>query len=150
MPMSGKRKRGEDNLKEKLEINISVRRIEEERPDVQKTPANVCLAISSQKFNFENVKKTLNLENAPLTVAAKTSGFNGGNVKKLASIFGNKEVKNISERVSQAIDPGLASKLANGREPRKSSGKKRTWELGQKGAVLPPNVIRADCDPRSK
>ena len=153
MPMSGKRKRCEDYLNEKLEVNRSVRRKEEERPDVQKTPANVCLAISSQKFNYENVKKILNLENAPLTVAAKTSGLNGGNVKKLASIFGkfkNKEVKNIPEGVSQADDPGLASKIANGREPVKSSGKKRTWELAQKGAVLPPNVIGADFDPRGK
>ena len=88
-----------------------------------------------------------------MTVAAQTSGLSGGNVRKLASIFGNvrsKEVKNILKGVSQAEDPGLASRLANGREPSRSSGKKRTWELGQKGAVLPPNVIGADFDPESK
>ena len=152
VPMSGKRKRCEDYLNEKLEVNRSVRRKEEDRPEVQNTPTNENIATSST-FKYENLKKVSKFENAPLNLAARTDGFNVGKVKQLASIFGkfkNKEVNNISEGVSQANDPGLASKLANGREPSKSSGKKRTWELGQKGAVLPPNVIGADFDPRGK
>ena len=119
------------------------------------TPANVCLGESSREFGKENVKveNISNFKIAPLTVAAQTSGLNGGKVMKLASIFGNlrsKEVKNNLKGVSQAEDPGLANRLANGREPSMGTGKKRTWELGQKGAVLPPNVIGADFVPESK
>ena len=53
-----------------------------------------------------------------MKLAARIDRFSVGKVKELASIFAkmkNKEVKNISEGVSQANDPGLASKLANGR-----------------------------------
>ena len=62
----------------------------------------------------------------------------------------SKEVRNNSEGVSQASNPGLASAIANGREPYKDSGKKRTWELSQKVAAMPPNVIGAETGPRSK
>ena len=55
MPMPGKRKRVED-LKEKQEMNRSVRRKEEELPVVQNTPTNVCHANSSKEFKKENVR----------------------------------------------------------------------------------------------
>ena len=125
-------------------------------PDTMNTPTNVCIEESSGEFEMENVKVKNSIQNfkiAPLTVAANNIGLNGGIVKKLASIFGNvksKEVKNIQKGVSQADDPGLANRLANEREPSMGTEKKRTWELGQKGAVLPPNVIGADFVPESK
>ena len=156
MPMPGKKRKRVEDLKEKSEEKRSVRKKEEELPDILNTPANVCLTESSGEFENENVKVENTVSNfkiAPLTVAAKTIGLNGGKVKKLASIFGNlksKEVKNFPKGASQADDPGLANRLANGREPSMGNGKKRTWELGQKGAVLPPNVIGADFVPESK
>ena len=88
-----------------------------------------------------------------MTLAARIDGFNVGKVKELASIFGkmrSKEVRNISKGVSQARYPGLARATANGREPNIDSGKKRTWELSQKVAAMPPNVIGAETGPRSK
>ena len=154
MPMSGKKRKRVEDLKEKPEENRSVRSKGEEVPDILNTPANVCLAESSREFRKENLKveNIPNFKIAPLTMAAQTSGLNGGKVMKIASIFENlrsKEVKNILKGVSQAEDPGLANRLANGREPSMGTGKKRTWELGQKGAVMPPNVIGADFVPES-
>ena len=160
MPMLKKKRKREEDLIENYENSKEKRSVrkrkEEDLPDTVNTPANVCIAKSSGEFVIENVNVKNNFQNfkiAPLTVAANNIGLNGGKVKKLASIFGNvkiKEVKNIQKGASQAEDHGLANRLANEREPSMETEKKRTWELGQKGAVLPPNVIGADFVLQSK
>ena len=90
MPMPVKKRKREEDLREKSEEKRSVRKKEEELPDIMNTPANVCLTESSGEFENENVKVENTIPNfkiAPLTVAAKNIGLNGGKVKKLASIF---------------------------------------------------------------
>ena len=118
MPMLKKKRKREEDLRENYENSKEKRSVrkrkEEDLPDTVNTPANVCIAKSSGEFVIENVNVKNSFQNfkiAPLTVAAKNIGLNGGKVKKLASIFGNvkiKEVKNIQKGASQAEDHGLA------------------------------------------
>ena len=150
MPKSVKCKR-EDNQKEGLEAKITrkMRRKEEDNFDILKTSPTIESSAKSSELKPKKYDQDSKLENAPL--AATNVNFKGGKVKKLASIFGKsnyKEVRKDLERVIQAREPSLARNTANGRGSELDSGKKRTWDLSHKVAATPPNVIGCEAKPR--